>query len=48
MKSTSDLALVPWDVLLVKVATADRQRGVPFTLNSERRILKVCFRLDLM
>lgn len=47
-KSLSDPALLPWDVLLGKVATADRQSVAPLTLNSEKFKLGDCFRLDLM
>lgn len=47
-KSTSDPVLLPWDVLLVKVATADRQNVAPLTLNSEKFKLRNCFGLDLM
>lgn len=47
-KSTSDPALFPWDVLLVKAATADRQIVAPLTLDSEKFKLRDCFRLDLM
>lgn len=35
-KSAAPLVRLPWDVLLLEVATADRLRGVPFTLSSER------------
>lgn len=47
-KSTSDPALFPWDVLLFKAATADRQIVAPLTLDSEKFKLRDCFRLDLM